>query len=56
MPSKLLINLRRSYFARQGPHTDRVLVGGGVEAMRGVYQSIRMAEVIPIALAYVLLR
>ena len=49
-PSKLLINLRRSYFARHGDPRDRYLVGYGVEAMKGVYQSIRMAEVICISL------
>ncbi|MCJ1277895.1 hypothetical protein MMC21_005709 [Puttea exsequens] len=43
-PSKHLINLRRSYFARQGDPRDRKLLGYGVEAMHGVYQSIRMAE------------
>ena len=43
-PSKKLINLRRSYFARTGETQDRVLLGGGIEAMKGVYQSIRMAE------------
>lgn len=45
-PSKNLINLRRSYFARIGASTDRTLLGGGVEAMKGIYQTIRMAEVI----------
>lgn len=45
MPSKKLINLRRSYFARHGNRDDRVLLEGGIEAMKGVYQSIRMAEV-----------
>ena len=45
-PSKKLINLRRSYFARTGASQDRTLLGGGVEAMKGVYQSIRMAEVL----------
>ena len=44
-PSKNLINLRRSYFSRTGPSQDRALLGGGIEAMRGIYQSIRMAEV-----------
>ncbi|KAL6721013.1 Protein argonaute [Lecanora helva] len=43
-PSKKLINLRRSYFSRIGESQDRVLLGGGVEAMKGIYQSIRMAE------------
>ncbi|KAL8832946.1 MAG: hypothetical protein Q9170_004627 [Blastenia crenularia] len=41
-PSKNLVSIKRSYFHRhQG---DRDLIGGGIEAMRGVYQSIRMAE------------
>lgn len=44
-PSKKLINLRRSYFARTGESQDRSLLGGGIEAMKGVYQSLRMAEV-----------
>lgn len=44
-PSKNLINLRRSYFSRTGASNDRTLLGFGVEAMRGVYQSMRMAEV-----------
>ncbi len=44
-PSKSLINLRRSYFARHAVSEERTLVGGGIEAMKGVYQSIRLAEV-----------
>ena len=44
-PSKKLINLKRSYFARTGESQDRKLLGGGIEALKGVYQSIRMAEV-----------
>lgn len=44
-PSKHLINLRRSYFARDADAHDRTLLGGGVEAMKGVYQSLRAAEV-----------
>lgn len=44
-PSKTLINLRRSYFSRTGESQDRKLLGGGIEAMKGVYQTIRMAEV-----------
>ncbi len=40
-----MINLRRSYFARTGEPNDRVVLDGGIEAMKGVYQSIRMAEV-----------
>ncbi len=44
-PSKKLINLRRSYFSRTGESQDRKLLGGGVEAIKGVYQTIRMAEV-----------
>ncbi|KAK4692655.1 eukaryotic translation initiation factor 2C, partial [Lecanoromycetidae sp. Uapishka_2] len=43
-PSKTLINLRRSYFSRTGESQDRKLLGGGIEAMKGVYQTIRMAE------------
>ena len=49
-PSKKLINLRRSYFARTGESQDRSLLGGGIEAMKGVYQSLRMAEVWSISL------
>ena len=45
-PSKSLINLRRSYFARNAVSEDRTLIGGGIEAMKGVYQSIRLAEVL----------
>ncbi|KAL9609041.1 MAG: hypothetical protein Q9167_006162 [Letrouitia subvulpina] len=42
-PGKKLINIKRSYFGRiEG--RQRESLGGGVEAMRGVYQSIRMAE------------
>ena len=42
-PSKKLINIRKSYFGKQsGVQRDRL--SGGIEAMRGVYQSIRMAE------------
>ena len=44
-PSKTLINLRRSYFARHPVSEERTLLGGGIEAMKGVYQSIRLAEV-----------
>lgn len=43
-PSKSLINLRRSYFARHPVSEERTLLGGGIEAMKGVYQSIRLAE------------
>ena len=39
-----MINLRRSYFHRQGGHQDRFLVGQGVEALKGVYQSLRASE------------
>ena len=42
-PSKNAINIRRSYFDRQGP--DRFALGQGVEAMKGVYQSMRAAQV-----------
>lgn len=35
--------MKRSYFGRDTE--ERVLLGGGVEAMKGVYQSIRAAEV-----------
>ena len=44
MPSRNAINIRRSYFDRQGP--DRANLGQGVEAMKGVYQSKRPAQVI----------
>ncbi|KAF6219194.1 hypothetical protein HO133_005019 [Letharia lupina] len=43
-PSKSMINLRRSYFARHPVSEERTLLTGGVEAMKGVYQSIRLAE------------
>ena len=42
-PSKSAINIRRSYFARMG--ADRAQLGQGVEAMKGVYQSMRVAQV-----------
>ncbi|KAI4251669.1 MAG: hypothetical protein L6R42_008287, partial [Xanthoria sp. 1 TBL-2021] len=41
-PSKQHINIKKSYFDRNAGQKE--LVGGGVEAMRGIYQSIRMAE------------
>ncbi|KAL8696034.1 MAG: hypothetical protein Q9224_003008 [Gallowayella concinna] len=41
-PSKQHINIRKSYFDRNTGQKDNL--GGGVEAMRGIYQSIRMAE------------
>ncbi|KAL8852773.1 MAG: hypothetical protein Q9221_002403 [Calogaya cf. arnoldii] len=41
-PSKQHINIKKSYFSRISG--QRELVGGGVEAMRGIYQSIRAAE------------
>ncbi|KAL8858415.1 MAG: hypothetical protein Q9178_005096 [Gyalolechia marmorata] len=41
-PSKQHINIKKSYFDRNTGQKE--LVGGGVEAMRGIYQSIRMAE------------
>lgn len=50
-PSKVNIALKRSYFSRNKVGTDggrgggREELGGGVEAMKGVYQSIRTAEV-----------
>ncbi|KAL9128364.1 MAG: hypothetical protein Q9217_002943 [Psora testacea] len=43
-PSKKLINFKRSYFSRVPQSHERTLVGGGIEAMKGVYQSIRAAE------------
>ena len=43
-PSKNLINIKRSYFAREPG--DRMLLNGGVEAMKGVYQSLRAAQVL----------
>ena len=43
MPSRNAINIRRSYFDRQGP--DRAPLGQGVEAMKGVYASIRPSQV-----------
>lgn len=43
MPSRNTINIRRSYFDRLG--TDRAALGQGVEAMKGVYQSMRAAQV-----------
>ncbi|KAL8688577.1 MAG: hypothetical protein Q9218_005546 [Villophora microphyllina] len=41
-PSKKHINIKKSYFDRD--HGATFELGDGVEAMRGVYQSIRMAE------------
>ncbi|KAL8726906.1 MAG: hypothetical protein Q9166_006395 [cf. Caloplaca sp. 2 TL-2023] len=41
-PSKQHINIKKSYFDRTAGQKQNV--GGGVEAMRGIYQSIRMAE------------
>ncbi|KAL8716741.1 MAG: hypothetical protein Q9225_005958 [Loekoesia sp. 1 TL-2023] len=41
-PSKNLVGIKRSYFHRH--LGDRDAIGGGIDAMRGVYQSIRMAE------------
>ena len=43
MPSRKAINIRRSYFDRNG--RDRVTLGQGIEAMKGVYQSMRAAQV-----------
>ena len=43
-PSSKLINIKRSYFAHEP--VDRMLLGGCVEAMKGVYQSIRAAQVL----------
>lgn len=43
-PSSNLINIKRSYFARHATNA-RALLGGAVEAMKGVYQSIRAAQV-----------
>ena len=42
-PSRVAINVRRSYFSRHG--IDRTTLGQGVEAMKGVYQSMRAAQV-----------
>ncbi|KAL8815674.1 MAG: hypothetical protein Q9223_005211 [Gallowayella weberi] len=41
-PSKQHINIRKSYFDRTTGQKE--FISGGVEAMRGIYQSIRMAE------------
>lgn len=43
VPSKRLIAVKRSFFARGNER--RILLGGGVEAMKGVYQSIRATHV-----------
>lgn len=46
-PSKRLTQLRRSYFEptpTQGA-SQLATIGGGVEAIKGVYQSLRMGEV-----------
>lgn len=43
-PKKVHINLRRSYFARAPDRNDTFDVGNGVEAMKGVYQSLRATE------------
>ncbi|KAG8529183.1 uncharacterized protein KY384_005818 [Bacidia gigantensis] len=48
-PSKHLINLRRSYFQQPEEFKGDIRplftgIGNGVEAWRGVYQSLRMAE------------
>ena len=40
-PSKKLIAIKRSFFART---EERTRLGSGVEAMKGVYQSIRLAH------------
>ncbi|KAI9877191.1 MAG: hypothetical protein M1830_004561 [Pleopsidium flavum] len=40
-PSKNLVAIKRSFFART---EERVRLGNGVEAMKGVYQSIRLAH------------
>ena len=42
-PSKNLYNVRRSYFGRTTQ--EREMIGRAVEAMKGVYQSIRLAQV-----------
>lgn len=42
-PSKKHIAIKRSYFGRET--AERTLLGRGVEAMKGVYQSIRAAQV-----------
>lgn len=42
-PSKNLIAVRRSYFGRTTQ--EREMIGRAVEAMKGVYQSIRAAQV-----------
>lgn len=42
-PSKKLINLRRSYFAHQP--ADSMKLSGGIDAIKGVYQSLRAVEV-----------
>lgn len=43
-PSNTHIAMKRSYFGRDVE--ERALLGGGVEAMKGVYQSIRATEVL----------
>lgn len=56
MPGRNAINIRRSYFDRLGP--ERSPLGQGVEAMKGVYQSMRAAQVIQactLVLSYLLI-
>ena len=43
-PSKHMIAIKRSFFHRK--MVERLSIGGGVEAMKGVYQSIRAAQVV----------
>ena len=43
-PKNVHINLRRSYFARVPERNDTFDVGNAVEAMKGVYQSLRATE------------
>lgn len=42
-PSKIMIAIKRSFFHQK--ITARASIGGGVEAMKGIYQSIRVAQV-----------
>ena len=42
-PSKSMIPVRRAFFHQR--MVERASLGGGVEAMKGVYQSIRAGQV-----------
>ena len=52
MPAKRMISIKRSLFPLNLPASEKMPVGNAVEAWKGIYQSIRAAQVIEALLPF----